>query len=191
MIEIITLVGIIVVILMAKKGRGKRKFQRYLKGAISHRLVTTTLASRVVVGSAVGDTVNERTFVSSIVALWNLDNVTLGSGIGPMMVGVAHSDYSDAEIEAWIENTGSWDEGDLVQQEIAKRKIRRVGVFESADGPTESISLNDGKNVRTKCGWVLLQGQTLKVWAYNTGTNPYATTAPNVRVEGYANLWPR
>ncbi len=107
------------------------------------------------------------------------------------MVGVAHSDYTAAEIEEWIETTGSWDEGDLVQQEIAKRKIRRCGIFDGPSDANNTAVLNEGAARRTKCGWILNLGDGLNQWAYNMGTGDLATTSPVVRVQGHANLWPQ
>ena len=176
---------------MAKHSK-RRKFRRYLKGAIDHTLSLGTLNSKVVISTNMGDTVNERTYVSSIRALWSLDNLTGNVSDGPILVGVAHSDYTSTEIEEWLETSNSWNEGDLVQQEVAKRKIRRVGIFNKEDIiPADAVVLNDGKPINTKCGWILLQGQTLKVWAYNLGASNLETTSPNVFVNGHANLWPQ
>jgi len=109
---------------------------------------------------------------------------------GPIVVGVAHSDYSDSEVEAWFENTGSWEQGDKIQQEVARRKIRLVGVFDTPESASHVLVLNDGKPIRTKCGWMLTTGQTLKVWAYNAGTSALSNTVPIVEQSGHANLWP-
>ncbi len=143
------------------------------------------------VSNVIGDTVTERTYLSSVVLRWALKNFTQGAGDGPIMVGVAHSDYTSAEIEEWLENLSSWKEADLIGQEVAKRKIRMVGVFVTPATVNDAAVLNDGKPIRTKCGWILTQGQTLRVWAYNLGTSALATTVPDVRAEGHANLWPK
>ncbi len=164
---------------------------KYIRGAVDEFTALGTLAAKDAIVTAFDETVNERTLISSLVATWSLSNFTAGALVGPIMVGVAHSDYSAAEIEEWIENAGSWDEGDLVNQEIAGRKIRKIGIFEVPDGVAESRELNDGRPIKTKLNWILLQGQTLGVWAYNLGQNPLATTDPIVATEGHANLWPR
>ncbi len=176
---------------MAKgKARRRRKFKKYLRGQIRHTLALGTLASATLVGSNVGDTVTEKAWVTSVIGTWSLSAMTKAAGVGPIMCGLAHSDYSDAEIEAFIENAGSWEEGDQVEQEVARRKIRIVGVFDVTDTATEDDVLNDGKPIRTKCGWMLTTGQTVKFWCYNTGANPLATTDPQFKVQGHANLWP-
>ncbi len=170
------------------KRRGR--FQKYLRGAIDLNLALTTLGAQVLVSDPVGDTVNEKTWLSSVRGTWTLSEFTQASGRGPFKVGVAHSDYTDAEIEQWIENLGSWDEGDLVNQEIARRKIRMVGQFTGLALPDQEV-LADGRPITTKCGWMLLQGQTVKVWAYNDGSAAVATTVPRMRMIGHANLWPK
>lgn len=178
---------------MAKhQGKGRqRTFKRYIRGAIEHGLNLSTLGAKVLIGSNNSDVVTERAYVSSVVARWALQNMTASSGDGPIMCGVAHSDYTDAEIEEWVENDASWEEADQIGQEVAKRKIRQVGIFPRMDtSPLTPGVLNDGKPVRTKCGWILTTGQTLKFWAYNAGTNALETTDPLMTVLGHANIWP-
>jgi len=178
---------------MAKKPR-KRRMGRYLRGNVDESLVLTTIGARAVLKINFDEVVKDRTRVTSIVASYSLDDLTEGVGIGPIMVGIAHDDYSAAEIEAFIENGGSWNEGDLVNQEIARRKIRVIGIFETAASVATGLGsavLNDGKPIKTKLNWILNQGQTLAVWAYNLGSNPVATTVPEVSVQGHANLFPQ
>ncbi len=172
------------------KHKGRRKFRRYLRGAIDVALDIGTLAANTLVSVISGAVVNERTFISSIVATHSLSNVTPAGDRGPLSVGVAHSDYTDAQIEEWIENTGSWNEGAKVSQEIARRKIKRIGTFTQPDDPAAQVVLNDGKPIKTKLNWILLQGQTVRYWAFNEGSSAYATTAPDYDISGHANLWP-
>ncbi len=178
---------------MGKHGKGRRKaFRRYLKGDIRDTLNLGALASLTLVATGSAEIVNERTWISSLRCTHSFTHFTPGENDGPVLVGVAHSDYSAAEIEAWIENAGSWDEGDLVSQEIAKRKIRRIGVHEVPPnmGVNDTVVLNDGKPITTKLGWMLLQGQGIQWWAYNRGTS-VLTTGSAIQQDGYANLWPR
>ncbi len=177
---------------MARKPR-RRRMGRYIRGAINHKLNLGTLAAATVIGSNLAEVVNERTLVSSIVTSVSVNDWTEGLNIGPIRVGVAHSDYSDAEIEAWIEATDSWDEGDKVAQEVAGRKIRDIGTMVSSfsGGSGSESYLQDGKPIKSKLNWILLQGQTIKFWAFNMGSAAFATTDPDVNFQGHANLWPR
>ncbi len=175
-----------------KPKRQSRKYRKYLKGIIDYTLALGTLAPKVVTGSQIGDTVVDRTFVSSLVGTYSLSEFSNNAGDGPITVGIAHGDYSVAEIEAFIENADSWNEGDLIAQEIAKRKIRIVGTFDKGDlGVVDTYVLNDGKPIKTKLGWILNSGATLSFWAYNQGSGALDTTDPQFFVKGHANLWPR
>ncbi len=170
----------------------RRKFRRYLRGNIDYRLQLGVIAGNDVVDQLVADTVVDTTWCSSVKATWTLDNWTKGEGIGPIMVGIAHSDYTDAEIEEWIENATNWDVGDLRVQEIGRRKIRIVGTFSNPDTSSESAQLSEGRQITAKVNMMLNEGDTLQIWAYNTGSQAHsATTNPNLRVQGHANLWPK
>ncbi len=175
---------------MAKDKRRSRKYRRYLRGAVDIDVELTTLAAKTATSENLADFVTEKAWLSSVVASWDLSTFTKSTGDGPIQCGVAHSDYSSAEIEEWIENLGSWEEADMIAQEVGKRKIRMVGVFETPDDATEVAHLNDGKPIRTKCGWMLSSGQTLKVWGYNMGSGALETTVPVIQVLGHCNLWP-
>ncbi len=115
--------------------------------------------------------------------------MTVAAGQGPILVGIAHGDYTNVEIEEWIESSESWNMNDLRTQEQARRKIKRVGMLR-AEGAGQTFLLNDGKPVRTKCKWVLGPGETISMWYYNTGSGALATTDPVVTTQGHANLWP-
>lgn len=127
--------------------------------------------------------------MSSIVASWTLSNFTPVVNSGPLAVGYCHSDYSTPELEQYLENVDSWNEGNLVQQEIGRRKIRLVGIFEAPTAATESTVLNDGKPIKTKLNWLLSAGQTVNLFTYNLGSGSVSTTIPKVAVRGHANLW--
>ncbi len=167
---------------------------RYLRGSVDENLSLGTLASLTLVSANFDESVVERTLISSLVATYAMTDFTSGVQDGPIIVGVAHSDYTDAEIEEVLENTGSWNEGDIVQtREVGKRLIRRIGVFVPGGNhqPTDTVALNDGKPVKTKLNWILTTGDTLVVWCYNAGGSALAGTSPQVQVTGHANLWPR
>ncbi len=193
MFEILALVVLLLAAAHKGKPKGRRSMGKYTKGRINFLLDLGTLAAQTLVSADNAQTVDEITLVSSIVATYSIDQWTTGAGIGPVTVGVAHSDYTDAEIEAVIENTGAWRRSDLVAQEIANRKVRIIGTFETpvAGTATSSRVLNDGKPIKTKLNWTLRTGQTLAFWAFNDGENPFATTDPDLRIQGHANLWER
>lgn len=185
---IIYILMLVAVMAMARKGR---KFRRYLRGSIDHRLDLGTLAADTLVGSNLQDVLEEAAYVSSVKAAYTMDQWTEAADKGPILCGWAHSDYTDSEIEEWIENAGSWSQGDMVAQEVAKRRIRQVGVFQNLTGVNEWATIRDGATFTTKLGWSLTTGDTLKFWCYNMGLGAVATTDPNVRAQGHANIWPK
>ncbi len=189
MLEILVIV--IAMLVMARKPtRRRRSMGRYIKGNIDLDFALGTLAAQDVVVSATQDTVNGRTLVSSIDCIYTLSGYTVVDNAGPIMVGVAHPDYADAEIEAWIENATGWDEGDKISQEIAKRLIRKIGTIPMVTSLASS-PLRDGMPIKTKLNWILNQGTGLKFWAYNHGSVALSVTDPDMHVDGHANLWPR
>lgn len=116
---------------------------------------------------------------TSVVATYTMDGLTAGEG--PVIVGLAHGNYSLAEIEEWIENSLGQVTGpnDLVEREVANRLIRQIGSFEG-DGP-----LNDGKPIKTRLNWLVADGHRLLFWTYNQGSQ--LTTGAQVRVTGQTN----
>ena len=179
-------------VLLARKGRPKRKFRRYLRGNVDEKLSLPTLAAQAAAVGAFGEAVTEKTFVTSLIATWALQEFTVQAGDGPVMVGVMHSDYTQAELEEFIENTGSWNEASLVQtKEIGRRLIKVVGIFRTPTAVGQAAVLNDGRPIRTRLNWMLTSGQTLDLWAYNLGSSAFGTTVPDLFVQGHVNLWPR
>ncbi len=176
---------------MAKHPKPRRKMGRYIRGNVDEGFSLGTLAGVTLASTVFDENVTERALISSLVAAYTLSDMTPGTNIGPIMVGIAHSDYSDAEIEAYVEAISSWEEADLVGQEVAKRKIRRIGVFITSTADLGTQVLNEGKPIKTKLNWILNTGQTLTLWVYNMGANALATTAPICHLQGHANLWPR
>ncbi len=164
--------------------------RNYRRGSVHELNSIGTLAAGTLLSQDMDETVTERTLVSSIVANWSLSAWTPVSGAGPLMVGVAHSDYTDTQIEEYIEATTSWAAVNLPTREISQRKIRRIGIFNvSLDALTIEV-LNDGKPIKTKLNWVLGSGDTLSVWAYNTGAVAVSgATNPALRAQGHANLF--
>ncbi len=162
---------------------------RYIRGRIDLDTALSTLGAGTALRELLTSTVNERTIVTSTKTVHSLSNMTPILDSGSVEVGVAHSDYSLAEIQAWSDLSTGWDEGDKGSQEIAKRLIRTIGIFEVPDDALDAVTLNDGKPIKIKLNWILNQGQTLQYWYKNNGTAALATTDPNAQVSGHANLF--
>ncbi len=158
-----------------------------MKGIVDEALPLLTTGSGTLVGADFDENVNERSFIPSVEATWMLRNLTIAEG--PILVGLSHGDYTDAEIEAFIENAGSWNEGDLVSREVGARKIRIVGAFPSPVDTLGDVVLNDGKPIKTTLKFVLNQGESLKLWAYNQ-SGAALTTGAVVIINGHAWVIP-
>ncbi len=170
--------------------KGRRSFRNYLRGAVDETLALSTLATKTVVKVNFDESASEEMTISSVKAIYSMSEFTPAAGDGPILIGLAHSDYTVTEIKEWIENAGSWDRGDKISQEKAKRLIRKVGVFDiDIASAVDTNVLNDGKPINTKLNWKLLVGDTVALWAYNLGASALATTDPQVFAEGHANLW--
>lgn len=177
---------------MAKKFSRRPRARRPVYPLVTKKsLALTNLAANDLVSDVLSDSAIDTIFGITLKATWAIANHTAAEG--PIDVGIAHSDYTDAEIEEWIENQASWEQGDKIGQEVGRRKIRQVGAFrtEQVDVGLANYTLNEGREITTKCNWMLQTGQTLKIWAYNSGGSALATTNPAVRVNGHCNLWPR
>ncbi len=173
------------------KHRRKRNMGRYIRGGIDEALSLGTLAAKDAISQIIGDAPADRLLISSIVCTYSLTAFTKSTGDGPILVGIAHSDYTAAEIEEWIESSGSWDEGNKQQQEVANRLVRRIGIFDNPIDEAAAARLNDGRMIKTKLNWIVQEDQRLSLWAYNIGTSALATTSPAANMQGHANRWAR
>jgi len=159
-----------------------------MKGAIFFTDNFPTLAAKAL-ASGITNSVSDTTRLSSVEAVYGIQGLSPTEGAGPFLVGLAHGDYSDNEIEAFIENAGSWQIGNMVQREITTRRIRVIGQIQTPISAGVTSDLNDGKPVKTKLNWLLDEGQSLRLWVYNMGDAAVATTTPTFVVFGHANLW--
>ncbi len=148
---------------MAKHGKGRKPRRKKLYAPIADdSLALSTLATKDVIAAVIGDNPGIEMYAKMARLSWALIGLTEGDG--PIVVGIAHEDYTDAEVEAYIENSTSWVSQDLIAQEIAQRKIRIVGQL-----TFRNPVLNDGKPIDTPMRWVNGDGQTMRFFAYNAG----------------------
>lgn len=158
-----------------RKSRGNFQVGQLLAGLSLGTLANADLIS----GDAFsGDVVDDDTYLISAKLNWSIDDLTEGQG--PILVGLAHGDYTDAEIEEWLEASNSIGSGNKIEKERSARKCRRTGSFTGL--PVEV--LNDGKAISTPLKFMLSTGQNLKFWAYNNSGSALATTVPVVRITG-------
>ncbi len=173
---------------MAKRPR-RRNFAKYISGAIDHKTIFGGLAGNAVGTGLLSQTVQDTARVSSIRCTYGLSKFTALLDAGPIVCGVAHGDYTASEIEAYLEAAASWELGDKIAEEIRSRRVRIIGTFDTPTTALLNTRLNDGRPIRTKLNWVIREDQTLQFWVYNQGTATLTTTAPELYVQGKANLW--
>ncbi len=191
-IVMVAFIAILCMTQMATKSQRRANFSKYINGSIDHRLqIGSTLAANTLIGSNITQVTVDTCRISSIKCSYSLNNFTPTANAGPVIVGVAHSDYTDAEVEQWLETSGSWDRGNTSAREQRSRMVRQIGRF--AIGPdganTDAQVLNFGRPIKTKLNWLLTEGQTVKFWAFNAGSVALATTNANFEIQGDANLW--
>lgn len=115
---------------------------------------------------------------------WSEIEATIDDGC---TFGVAHSDYTAAEIEECLESFASMDLGDKVAQEQSNRLVREIGII---SGPHSvvggGVSFNDGRRVKTRLNWKMVTGDQLGLWIRNA-SNVIWTTGSSVTIDG--DLW--
>ncbi len=139
-----------------------RKYKGYRKLPFTVTTAGGTVAADDVTSQVLTEILTEERRVLSVESTYAMRG--LAAGDGPADYGVAHSDYTAAEIEECLEAANAWDEGDKVAQEQANRLVRQIGIFTE-----EETALNDGQPIKTRLNWRLATGDTLQFWIRNRG----------------------
>lgn len=150
---------------MAKKPVRRRQ-SGFFVARVSGELALGSLAAGVVIVGNITNVSDRPLFLIAADLTWIAKDITPGEG--PIVFGLAHSDYSAAEVEEWFEQATGFVFGDMVEKEQAGRKCREIGAidFGLADGQGDA-RFNDGKQKRTKLGFAIQSGQTLNMFARN------------------------
>lgn len=168
-----------------KKRPSRRKRNNLIAARNTNGLSLGVLANLDVVAEIFNGVVDQRCWVHSWKGTVALRDLTPGQG--PIQVGLAHSDYTAAEIEEWIEASGAWGTDDKISQEQSRRKVRLIGVF---NGENDSESLQDGRPIKITCKWYIEEGQSLQVWAYNQSGAAFSSTVPVIVMNGTTFMTP-
>ncbi len=169
---------------MARKGkRGRRSFP-LRKVRVTSSTALGALAALDVVSGAITSAPTERIRVVSAHLSFSLADLTATDD--GCEIGLAHGDYTAAEIEECLESQASIDAGDKIANEQANRLVRSIGTFSDTDTAGGSGDLNDGVPIKTKLNWVLQTGETLNIWARN-GSGTVYTTGGKILCNGV--LW--
>ncbi len=143
-------------------------------------LALSTLGSKVLISGTLSNATDEKCRWTSIDAAYSMSGLTTTEG--PIAFGVAHPDYSDAEIEESIEAFGAMTLEDKVANERANRLVRLIGVLSE-----EETAFRGGQMVKTRLNWMLATGEQPKFWAYNLNAGAL-TTGAALHVAGWLNI---
>ncbi len=171
---------------MARKGRKRRFNLRKVK--VASAVAAGALATEDVVSGAITSAAADKLRFVSLNASYTWTNI--GSGVDDgCTFGVAHSDYSAAEIEECLEQAASIDLGDKIAQEKGNRLVREIGTISAGGaGAAGGQAFNDGKPTKTRLNWLMSAGDTLSLWIRNASGTVW-TTGSGVAVSG--DLWVR
>ncbi len=172
MIEIL-LVLLLVMPMAAHRKKRRRYNPNFRAVPIQSSVALGTLGAGVLIGADLLAASDSDFYAISIDLSWSINGLTAGEG--PIEVGLAHGDYTDAEVEAYIEESAQLTRGNLIAKEVMSRKVRTVGTF--APGATTEAVLQNGMKVRTKLGWQVTTGETIRVWARNPTSGALTTGA--------------
>jgi len=173
-----------------KQRRNSRRItsENYRKVQIQEELGLTTLATKLALVAVIVGAPSDKVRVSSVKLNFVWDDMTgTGGGAnedGPLMVGVAHGDYTATEVKEYIEATTSIDFDDKIAAERSRRMIRIIGTL-------SAMQISDPANGglrKTKLNWTLGEASTLNMFAYNTG-GAALTTGSQLSCNGHANVW--
>ncbi len=172
---------------MAKK-RAKRSFNlRPVR--VNSGMSIGALASADVISAAITNnaTNNMRVVSAHLAYTWADIQATIDDALA---FGLAHGDYSAAEIEECLEAGGAMDKGDKIALEQSNRLVREVGQFSGLSGGVvgAGAAVNDGRPIKTKLNWNLSIGEALQVWVRNNSGVVY-TTGSTLSTAG--KLWVR
>ncbi len=120
-------------------------------------------------------------YMISVDCAFGLEGQTAGEG--PIHVGIAHSDYTDAEIQEYLD-VDPTERHDKIAQERVKRgaQIRKFGRFGIGTEGGPNTVLANGTLQRKPLKFVVNEGKTLSVYATNRGVGN--TTGREVKASG-------
>ncbi len=109
--------------------------------------------------------------------------IAQSAGEGPVHVGLAHSDYSDAEILEHLDVDPTERHDKIAQEQVRRgREIRKIGQFSIGTDGNAHLNLGGGTMIRKKLGFSINEGKSISVYAVNRGAG--ATTGRLVSVSG-------
>ncbi len=172
-------------VLMARNRKPTRRFN-LRKVRIAAAVTMGAVAALDVVAGTIHPTPVNPLRAVSLKASYMWSGIAAPADDG-MEFGIAHSDYSAAEIEECLEASAAIDQGDKIAQERANRLVRTIGMMSGSGPATDGQrAYNNGRPVKVKLNWLLGIGDSLIGWARN-GSGVVWTTGSELLVQG--DLW--
>ncbi len=170
---------------MAYKKKGRRRSFNLRRVRLAIGVPALALAASDVASGAIHSGVVDPLRVISVNASYSWSNIITAVDDG-LEFGLAHSDYSAAEIEECLEASASIDIGDKLAQEKANRLVRRIGSIAATTIANSGAAFNDGRQVKTRLNWLLSTGDFIQLWIRN-GSTVIWTTGSEVSLIG--DMW--
>ncbi len=173
---------------MARHGKGRRKRPFNLRRVrVANGFAVGALAALDVASAAITASTTDPLRIVSAQLTYKLTDQGAQIDDGQEF-GLSHSDYTSAEIEECLEQSGSIDLGSKIAQEQANRLVRSIGTMIGNPVAGGQLHFNDGRPMKTKLNWRLSSGDTLNLWIRNASDTVW-TTGANLVVQG--DLWVR
>ena len=168
-------------VLLAAHRRRKRRYN-LRKVRISASSALGALAALDVVSNVVINAAADTYRLISVIASYGWsDKAQIDDGAA---FGLAHSDYSAAEIEECLEAVTAIDLGDKIAQERANRLVREIGTITGSTEITGAgLPFNGGRRVKTRLNWLMSIGDQLQLWIRN-GSGVVYTTGSVITIDG-------
>ncbi len=171
---------------MANKRRGRKFNLRPIR--VNSGLSIGALASADVISGAITNNATNNMRITSAHLSYSWADIQAAIDDAAAF-GLAHGDYTAAEIEECLEAGGAMDKGDKIALEHSSRLVREIGQM---TGPHDTVgagvSFADGRVVKTKLNWNLSIGEALQAWVRNNSGVVY-TTGSTLAIAG--KLWVR
>ncbi len=169
----IYIIAALVLLVLAAKKRRRRRSGRFVALPFNTQQALATLADETVVSADLTTNLAEDFYAISVDIIASIDG---GASEGPVEVGVAHDDYTVAEIKEFID-VNLTDPDDKIAQERSRRLIRRLGTIANIGAGGASLVPRSGEAKRIPLRFVLGDGHTLSAWVMNHSGGALTTGA--------------
>jgi len=165
----------------------KRKFPRrktsprgrFQTWRVSENLALGTLAQATVIAATLLDLAQDAYLISADL-MWTVRG--LANNESPILVGLSNGDLTTTEIQEAIDASPD-SQSAIIELERARRPVRTVGHCVQV-GAAQQATLNDGKPVRTKIKFPVVNNTELDFWARNESAAAPLTTGAVLEIQG-------